>query len=61
MRRRNAKGRPSKAACDVYRRLMADDFSRLEKGGINLDELLTTDLDLPEVDLTHETGEDSGQ
>ncbi|AMC99355.1 hypothetical protein [Halomonas chromatireducens] len=53
MRRRNRKGRPSKAACDAYRRLVTDDSSRLEKGGIDLETLPAIDLDtLPEIDLT---------
>lgn len=59
MRRRNPRGRPSKAACDAYRRLVADDSSRLEKGGIDLepppidlDTLPQLDLALPPLDLT---------
>lgn len=52
MRRRNRKGRPSKAACDAYQRLMADDFSRLEKGGLDLETLPAIDLDTPpQLDL----------
>ncbi|MGJ7460439.1 hypothetical protein ACR80S_04875 [Halomonas sp. MA07-2] len=66
MRRSNPKGRPSKAACDAYRRLMTDDSSRLEKGGIDLETLPAIDLDsppqldlaLPEVALDPDTGEE---
>ncbi|WP_157955176.1 hypothetical protein [Halomonas denitrificans] len=70
MRRRYPKARPSKAAQDAYRRLLAgsnDDSSRLEKGAIDLETLPAIDLDtLPEldlappaIDLTHDTGEES--
>ena len=73
MRRRNRKGLPSKAACDAYRRLVSDDSSRLEKGGLDLETLPAIDLDtapqldlalppldltLPEVALDHDTGEE---
>ncbi|MDY7114828.1 hypothetical protein RAN53_00570 [Halomonas sp. SSL-5] len=68
MRRRHPKGRPSKAAQDAYRRLLAgdtDDSSRLEKGGIDLelpaidlDSLPELDLELPAIDLSHDTGEE---
>ena len=52
MRRRYPKARPSKAAQDAYRRLLAgsnDDSSRLEKG---------IDLEPPAIDLTHDAGEE---
>lgn len=53
MRRRNPKGRPSKAAQDAYRRLMTDDSSRLKKDGIDLETLPAIDLDTPpQLDLT---------
>ncbi|SFT48284.1 hypothetical protein [Halomonas saccharevitans] len=52
MKRGNPKARPSKGACDAYRRLMGDDISRLEKGAIDLETLPAIDLDsLPELDL----------
>ena len=60
MRRRNPSPRPSKAARDAYCRLMRgdDDFSRLEKDSIDLNTLPQLDLDPPEVDLSHNTGEE---
>ena len=64
MKRRYPKARPSRAAQDAYRRLLTDgndDSSRLEKVGINLEERSATDVDLPEVDVIYDTGEESGQ
>ena len=65
MKRRYPKARPSKAACDAYRRLMSDDISRLEKSAdletlpvIDLDTLPELDLELPAIDLAHDTGEE---
>lgn len=66
MKQRHPIGRPSKAACDDYRRLMGDDISRLEKVGTDMETLRVIDLDtLPEldlappaIDLTHDTVEE---
>ncbi len=65
---RRYKAHPSKAAQEAYRQLMSGDdaFSRLEKGACDLEALPAIDLDstpeldlaLPEVDLSHNTGEE---
>lgn len=66
--RRGYKAHPSKAAQEAYRQLLSGDdaFSRLEKGACDLEALLAIDLDsppeldlaLPEVELSHDTGEE---